>query len=65
MPVQKTKCPLAVDGVRSVEKFNFRSIAYPQLVVKATHLGEFIGHPFIRRDIVIVTSLHRDYLPSS
>ena len=46
MPMQKSECAFAVDGVRAVEKFKFGAVANFQHVVVTTDFAEFFGNLF-------------------
>ena len=50
-----------MDGVWSGKPFDFAAIADSQFgLVEVADLGEFVGHPFVRRHAVEVTTFHHE-----
>ena len=53
---QKAQCSLAVDGMRSVEKFDLGAVGEAKFEVAAVGAGVFVGDPFVGGDAVAVAA---------
>ena len=58
--MQEIKRSLSIDRVRPIKKLDGGSIAQSQLHVVPPRLGEFISHPFIGRNAIVMAALDHE-----
>src|SRR5207302_8127256 len=61
VPVEEAKSADAVDGVGTIEKFDFCATAISEFVVESTDLGKLVRHPFIRSHTVPMPALDHEW----
>ena len=60
MFVQELECPFAVDAVPALKEFDRHSIRHSKLGVEPADFREFVSHPLIASDAVVMSSFDHE-----